>query len=314
MKNRISMSIMFFISLFFIGILFPLQSAYAAIATPPNFKVAFIGDSGAGSNQQAVLNLIKGENVNFVLHEGDFSYSDTSTNTWIGNINNILGTNFPYLGSDGNHDNWSLYEPFFENRLGIMGLDSNLNGSNYIREYNGLKMVFTQEGGNPSLIDTAFTGDDHIWKICNWHKNMNAMQIGGKTDEQGWPDYENCFKYGAIVATGHEHSYERTKTMTDVRNQIVDPSCSDRNNLCVSPGRSFVFVSGLGGVGIRDQNRCLPTTYPYGCKGEWASIYASDQSATYGALFITFHVDGNPNKARGYFKNINGEIIDQFEF
>ena len=80
----------------------------------------------------------------------------------------------------------------------------------------------------------------------------------------------------------------------------------------MAPGATFVFVSGIAGASIRDQERCLPTTYPYGCKGEWASIYTSDQNAQYGALFIEFHVDGDPNKARGYFKDIDGAVVDQF--
>jgi hypothetical protein len=80
----------------------------------------------------------------------------------------------------------------------------------------------------------------------------------------------------------------------------------------VAPGATFVFVSGLGGKSIRDQKRCLPTTFPYGCNGEWASIYTSNQGAIPGALFIQFHVNGDPNMARGYFKNVNGAIVDQF--
>jgi hypothetical protein len=34
---------------------------------------------------------------------------------------------------------------------------------------------------------------------------------------------------------------------------------------------------------------------------------------TYGALFVTYHVDGDPYKARAYFKTIDGNIIDSFE-
>ncbi len=64
---------------------------------------------------------------------------------------------------------------------------------------------------------------------------------------------------------------------------------------------------------MRDQTRCLPATFPYGCKGAWAKIYTATQGATFGALFITFNIDGDPRKAQGYFKNINGEIIDTFE-
>ena len=49
-------------------------------------------------------------------------------------------------------------------------------------------------------------------------------------------------------------------------------------------GRSFVFVSGLGGSSVRDQDRCLPATPPYGCDGLWASIYSQAQSGRPGAL------------------------------
>ncbi|MBW2459450.1 MAG: DNRLRE domain-containing protein, partial [Deltaproteobacteria bacterium] len=56
----------------------------------------------------------------------------------------------------------------------------------------------------------------------------------------------------------------------------------------------------------------LPTTYPYGCGQEWASIYSSDQSAQFGALFIEFNLGADPNRAHGYFKNVAGQVIDEF--
>ena len=137
------------------------------------------------------------------------------------------------------------------------------------------------------------------------------MQVGGKTDEMGWDVYETCRQQGAIIETGHEHSYERTKTLTSMSSQIVDSTCSSAGSLCVGPGRTFANVVGLGGNSVRNQQRCLPTTPPYGCNGEWAFIYASDQSATLGAQFIVFNA-GAPNVATGYFKNVNGQIVDQF--
>ena len=38
-----------------------------------------------------------------------------------------------------------------------------------------------------------------------------------------------------------------------------------------------------------------------------------DQGVNFGALFIIFHVNGQPDKARGYFKDIDGDVIDEFE-
>jgi hypothetical protein len=94
--------------------------------------------------------------------------------------------------------------------------------------------------------------------------------------------------------------------------QTVDPAASDPADPRVAPGSTFVAVVGLGGSSVRSQQRCLPETYPYGCNGEWAKIYTSNQGATYGALFITFNVAGDPRKATAYFKNISGQVVDQF--
>ena len=43
---------------------------------PPNFKVAFIGDQYLGSNAVSVLQLIKDEGTDMVLHQGDFDYAE----------------------------------------------------------------------------------------------------------------------------------------------------------------------------------------------------------------------------------------------
>ncbi len=203
------------------------------------------------------------------------------------------------------------------NALSIVPDEPDLNDQKYAIEYQGLKMVFVGENGNNTefaqFISDQLADDPHIWKICGWHKNQTAMQVGSKADEMSWSPYENCLRLGAIIATAHEHTYHRTRTLMHAATQSVDPTCSEPNAVCVGPGRTFVFVSGLGGRSIRNQDRCPPTSFPYGCNQEWANIYTSDQGAAYGALFITFNVDGDPRQARGYFKNINGEIIDQFD-
>src|SRR5213076_3091200 len=82
-----------------------------------------------------------------------------------------------------------------------------------------------------------------------WHKNQQAMQVGDKDDEMGWRVYETCKDHGAIIATAHEHSYHRTRTLTSMQHQIVDASCSSPNNLCIaqgSPGKSFVLSRASG--------------------------------------------------------------------
>lgn len=299
----------------------PATAAAAATQTDPNLKVAFIGDTGTDSNARAVLNLIKNENADLVIHPGDMGY-DSSPSTWENMVNDVLGANFPYVYTVGNHDvedgNWPDYQNRLENRVSrVDGLSCTGDlGVNSWCTYRGL--WFLQSGvdqlgsGHDAYLRDNCGQADHVWKVTSWHKNQQAMQLGGKGNEAGWPVYEESRECGAIIATAHEHSYGRTRTLTSTESQTVDPSCGDATKMCVDPGRSFVFYSGLGGRSIRDQERCLPTTFPYGCKQEWAKAYTASQSAKYGALFITFHVDGDPNLARGYFKNTSGQVVDEF--
>jgi hypothetical protein len=127
------------------------------------------------------------------------------------------------------------------------------------------------------------------------------MQVGGKGNEAGWSVYEESRLGGAIIATAHEHSYSRTHLLQKMSYPIV---ASRDSNMILRKGRSFVFVAGLGGSEVRPQLR----------NGDWwASIYTATQSAKAGALFATFHVDGNPRKAFFQFKNIDGKVIDKFE-
>jgi|GEM_PF-1744924 len=298
--------------------------------TPQNYKVAFVGDSGHFDNFQAVLRLIRAEGAQAVFHQGDLAYdegSPSSPRAWMNVVDQELGSTFPYFFSMGNHDveHWNDadgYRRILSNQFTEAGItprgDAALLGAKTSFDFNGLSINDVAPGE-----DSRVAGSDHagflntqlgasgaLWTICGWHKNMRAMQIGGKGDEAGWDVYETCRRLGAIIATAHEHSYERTHVLSSMQNQTVADNTSPYD---IRPGQTLAFVSGLAGNSIRDQERCLPITAPYGCNGEWASIYTSNQGANYGALFITFYVDGDPRKARGYFKDINGRVIDTFE-
>lgn len=290
-------------------------------ASATEVKVAFIGDSGNGSAFQSVLDLALAEQVDAVVHNGDFDYG-LDPDAFFATVDAKMGASFPYFVAVGNHDapawnEYSVYAAAHFRAAGVTLDDPNLLDQKFAFVYQGIRFVFVGENGEneefAQFIDDQLDPNEDAWKVCGWHKNQRAMQIGGKGDEMGWDVYENCRLNGAIVTTGHEHSYERTKTLTEMESQTVDDTCSAPNQLCVGPGKTFAVVSGLGGVGIRDQERCLPTTPPYGCNGEWASIFASDQDANYGALFIIFNAGGDPKKAHGYFKSVDGRIIDEFD-
>lgn len=281
-------------------------------ATPPNLKVAFIGDTAAGKDFKAVLALVKREKAELVLVQGDVEYGGDKASDWLPVIDGELDTattKIPYFVSRGNHDDdWDAKNglgPALKTRLAkwqIPTEHADPTAGNYSVVYKGLKMVFVDESEtSPTRADYVkqrLENDKQIWKICSWHKNMRDSNVGPKGNEMGWQIYENSRAAGAIVAQGHSHTYSRSKTLTNDAALTVDATCSDPFALCVGPGKHFFFDSSLGGVGLR----ALENTN----KAHWATTYAAD----FGALFIEFHVDGDPRKAKGYFKNVGDVVID----
>ncbi len=295
------------------------DAAVAGTVPPANFTVAFIGDQGATSSALAVLALIQSEGADMVLHQGDLDYEDDPT-AWDRRINDVLGADFPYFASIGNHDTgaWTGYQQKLLDRLaripeatcsGDLGVKSSCS-------YQGLFFILSGVGtkgvDHDAYIRNELLHTSALWRICSWHKNQRKMQIGGQPDRTRWGVYEACREGGAIIATAHEHSYSRTKTLISMQSQTVDPDWPHPQQVRIARGASFVFVSGLAGKSVRNQERCLPSVAPYGCNGEWASIYASQQGASYGALFCTFNVGAQADKARCYFKDIGGVVADEF--
>ncbi|GMV13416.1 MAG: metallophosphoesterase [Polyangiaceae bacterium] len=286
-----------------------------------NLRVAFFGDTSSGTNFKNVLGVAMADKADFILGGGDYDYS-YNPSAWLTAMNSVVGADYPIFGAVGNHDHttWEPYATEYKSRMqkaGIAPDDPDFTDEKFSIVYRGIKIVFVgQNGKNTEFADyikAQFATDDHIWRLCVWHKNQQAMQVGGKGNEMGWGVYENCRDAGAIILTAHEHSYHRTRTLTDMTNQVVDSTCSDPKKVCVGPGRTFAVVSGLGGNSVRDQERCLPSTFPYGCKQEWGFIYTSNQNATYGTVFIDFYVNGDPKQAKAYFKNVQNQIVDEFD-
>jgi serine protease len=272
-------------------------------------KIAFIGDTGAGGNFQSVLNLIKAEGAELTIVAGDTSYSSSRDDDWDAMVRNTLGNSDPALVVAGNHDygdsNFSNVRSFGQSRLnrqsavqcsGDYAEKMNCNYKNVHFVMSAIGASGSQSSHESFISNSLNNIPDGAWRICAWHKNQRDMQVGGKTDETGWTAYETCRQQGAIITTGHEHSYSRTHLLSDMSSQTI---ASKSSTMTVEEGKTIAFVSGLGGVGIRDQERG---------GDHWAKIYTSSQGARYGAMFGTFYED----RAEFYFKNINGQIIDQF--
>ncbi len=297
---------------------------------PADFTIAFFGDQGHGADTQAVLQLIADEGTDVVVHAGDFDYKDDPQG-WDQQITDVLGPCFPYFAAVGNHDSGSFYgsggyQEFLAARMQCLELewDGDL-GARSSHSYQGILFVLTApdvfgdgDTEHAPYIQEQLAADQSIWRISSWHKLMTAMQIGGKPDDAGWGVYEQSRRGGAIIATAHEHSYARTHALSHCPTQTVASFDNDFEIGRDDPqtpedeGVTFVFHSGLGGRSIRDQERCLPAEAPYGCNGEWASMYAEQQGANHGALFGVFGHQGDPCRARFYFKDIAGDVVDEF--
>ena len=274
-------------------------------------KVAFVADQGVGSGARAVLSLIKDEEADIVLIQGDLGYDDDVAAQWEQNLTDVLGRDFPVLSLAGNHDGdeWPLYEDYIQQRVdradglscsGRAGVKASCTFENLqvvqvaqgIDEIEGIEYDDDYDG----FIRSSLSGSSFPWKVCAWHKNQRAMQAYSKSDETGWDIYDACLESGAMIATGHAHTYSRTHLMEDYRTQSVAHRSDDME---LEPGRSFVVVTGLGGHDIKPQEN----------GGDWfASIYTQSQGATHGALFCTLE----QTTADCYFKAIDGSVPDIF--
>jgi hypothetical protein len=300
------------VSLFLISCQSKDETTTSPTTTPPNFKVAFIGDQGLGGNSRAVLQLIKDEGADMVLHQGDFDYRN-KPDKWDEQISDVLGPNFPYFASIGNHDvrAWAGYQKKLQARLErIKG--ATCHGDLGIKSaciYKGLFFILSGAGtmgsGHDAYIRGELARDNSLWRICSWHKNQRLMQVGDKEDEVGWGPYEECRKGGAIIATAHSHYYVRTHLMDNFETQSV---ASTSNTLRIEKGNSLVLVSGLGGHGVESQKNSGLAANDW-----WAAVYTREQGANYGALFCVFNEGGVENKAHCYFKDIDGKIPDEFD-
>ena len=326
LKGRASLAITALLAILVATLPFAAGSADAAaaqnatIATDPDLRIAIIGDSGVRAESKLVLEMIDDQNVDMVLHVGDFDYRDNPA-LFKSTLDEYLGADMPIFAVVGNHDidEWPTYQQDFQDRLDATSGASCTGdyGVNASCTYRGLSFVLSGVGtlgsGHESFLSSALSNNDHLWRICMFHKNQRKLQVGTKPNAVGWNVYETCRQNGAIILTGHEHSYGRTKTLIDMSSQAIDPAWPLPDNLRVGPGASFTVQQGLGGRPIRPQGRCLPASPPYGCNGEWASILSTTNNGNYGALFLDLGINGDPTKGRGTFIDVNGQVLDTFD-
>lgn len=296
--------------------------------TPINLTIAFVGDSGATADSLKVYRLIK-KNAEMLIHMGDFDYCD-DPGLFHYQVDAVLGKDFPMVAAIGNHDiyKWPEYEKELHSHFTGHGNGTHpglvcegLIGVNYWCMYKGVFVAFssvgTMCGGGYSKygyheselqrnleVSRNLSLAQKPWTVCAWHKNQKYYQVGGKKNEVGYGVYDICRKYGALIMTGHEHSFSRSKPIDIVETQHFSQSCGGNPNCAynLTDGTTIVTVTGLGGRGMRKVDATL------GALPHWDSTFADN----HGVLFCKFNYNGNENLAYCYFLDIDGNQHDTF--
>ena len=303
---------------------YPGQPETSAAAMPVNLTIGFIADTYITEDTMLLYRQMRADGAEVIVVSGDLDYIDFADG-WDQLITKTLGASFPMLVSAGNHDYaiWPEYQAHLIRRWQAAAVTTceGVPGVMHTCTWKGVTIVQVAPGvfnesrglyrnlsgiGDADFVGyirDAFAKYPSPWRICSWHKNQHLMQTGDKTDETGWGVYNECLRQGAMVMTGHEHSYERSYQMSSFQSQTVKTTANP-SKLTLTPTDGIVVVQGLGGRGIR-VDKVPQATW-------WAKKSNADTGATFSANICKYNVNGNAKQAYCYGKDLNRRIIDEY--
>ena len=158
-------------------------------STYEEIRIAFIGDQGGSeflSNDIEVLKLIKNENVDLVIHQGDLGFEPASPTEWDERISKYLGTDFLYVFSQGHHDQEIIWNEYQEKMNERIEKNSNISceGNLGVKSFCNYKDVYftlmapgeyTSDSDFELYVENKFSESDSFWKICSMHNELTAM-------------------------------------------------------------------------------------------------------------------------------------------
>lgn len=295
----------------------PGSESPTTVPDPESVKVAFIADAGITEDSREVLRLIRREDTDLVVHSGDFDY-EHDPEAWAQMLNEELGPNFPYVATIGNHDRkkWTEYQAVIRERTeraeglhctGDLGLQSTCTYEYVTVVQSSVGICDMPEdleefpvvcGNYRTYEHEAYVADRlanaSMWRICSWHKLNHQYDVGEKGSAVPLSMYDTCRVGGALIATGHQHSYARTHLMSNFTTQTV---ASRSPPYTIGNGTTFAFISAVVGESFYDTGENADANW-------WASLHTDGE---FGALFCTFRADGT---GECYFKTVDGTIVD----
>ncbi|MFB6169688.1 MAG: metallophosphoesterase [Haloarculaceae archaeon] len=282
--------------------------------------VAFIADAGMSDDTRDVLNLIADEGADVVVYSGDFDYAD-DPQAWADMLDRELGPDVPVVAVMGNHDveRWDDYQQVIREGLnrsdavqctGDLGWQSTCTMDDLTVVQSGVGMCNYNDPSKADYIpercadydtadDESYVADQlanatTTWKVCSWHLVNGRYQLGDKESLVPASLYDTCREGGAIVATGHDHTYARTYPMANFSTETV----ADRSPpYTVGNGSSFAFISAAAGQSFYDPTDLVDEPY-------WNATHTDGE---FGAFFCTLRPDGT---GECYFETVSGDVVD----
>lgn len=311
-------------------------------------KVAFIGDTEAGTNFGLVLKMVAAENANLLMINGDFGYG-AAPSTWKQRVLSSVDINkLPIIATMGNHDlgkNTNTYIDIINSfRTTANGLKTACTGTPGVKEGHDITAVDeTCVLGNVSVIGSGIgqvlsktylenrldarlkAVPEGNWKVVGYHFTLASMNPGIKGDEATHKFFDLIRKNGAIGAQGHTHIAMASCPISSPFQKGSSVSChpefTQPEERFVLPGTGIYIDSSLGGKEARPRLRCKSANEK-GCGHMVDMISKEGYTRTdgvkktafnrFGALFIVFNSGGDPNKALAYFKSIDGQTVFKF--
>mmetsp|Transcript_136690 Transcript_136690/g.237330 ORF Transcript_136690/g.237330 Transcript_136690/m.237330 type:complete len:725 (-) Transcript_136690:215-2389(-) len=318
---------------------------------PPNMKVVYVADMGLDEHNSVVhqvLQAIKDEKPDMVLHSGDLDYRGNPVK-WEKQLVDYFGEDFPYFYTPGDHERteWHQssrhgvgYQKHLAARIKRTGIQcAGEVGIHMVCSHKGLVFLMSGSGTFDLPAQHWEEGDAQLqrvfeqgaqWVVCSWHRSPGHLQLWHAEERHPSDQFEVCRRIGAMVVSGHAHLYSRTHMMS---NYSCPSVASFDNPLELSPGRSFHVVAGTGGAELHSfveqyQNvysevwKTPPKGKPYRrvdaktnlqkVPPYFAKAVGLDMGLRSGYLVCTYNVDGHLHKAVCNFKDVYGHVYETF--
>lgn len=191
---------------------------------------------------------------------------------------------------------------------------------------NGIGQVLSRSYLENRLEEKLARAPGANWKLVGYHYTLASMNPGIKSDQASFRFFDLIRTYGAIGAQAHTHSVMATCPISSPFAKGAPVRChpefgGNLEDRYVAPGVGLFLDSSLGGIQARNRGRCKQPNDP-GCSHMIDIVSREGYTRTdgvrkssfnrYGALFLVFNAGGDPRRAYGYYKSVDGQEVFRF--